>query len=204
MCQCGLNACRECRARQLGRDRRKYVFTPELTAALREAYRAPNRPALVAALTRLQRRRPDWPRKAWIAEAQRLGITLVEKRAWTAEDDVYLREAAGRVSLVGMAKKLGRSERCVAARCERLAVSRRARDGYSMTDLQECFGASQQTVQGWRRRGLLGRVRELGGANGDRVADQDVVLFIRRHSSEYDLRRVDQVWFRSMAFGGDV
>ena len=185
----------------MGKAKRVYTFTPELTAALREAYRAADRAALTRAITGLKRYRPTWPRKAWIAEAQKLGLTLIDKQKWTAEEDAYLAEHAGRVPTARMAKKLGRSERCVASRCTRLAVSRKPRNGYTMADLQECFGVSQQKVEAWRRRGLLGQVTELGGAGGHRVMDRDVVRFIRRHSSEYDLRRVDQVWFRSMVFG---
>lgn len=72
------------------------------------------------------------------------------------------------------------------------------REGYNLGDLCTVLGVHYSTARGWMRRGLLGNARQ---ADSLRVSDSDVARFIRECAHEYDLRRVDQVWFKSMAFG---
>jgi hypothetical protein len=71
-----------------------------------------------------------------------------------------------------------------------------AREGYDVGDLQRVFGESEGKIRGWLRRGLLVIVR-----GSELVSGQAVARFASRHLHEYDLRRVDQFWFKSMLFG---
>ena len=67
-------------------------------------------------------------------------------------------------------------------------------DSYAVVDLAVVFGEHRSRIEGWVRRGLLGLPKE-------RVNGRDVHLFLRKHAREYDLRRVDQVWYKAMLFG---
>lgn len=164
---------------------------------LREAYRAPNKRALTVALDRVQRR-AGWPRYALKCEAIRLGIcTRDHRRQWTAAEVAFVGEMAGKVSLKRIAKELGRSVESVESKTEDLKLSRKIRDGYSVSDLAEMLGVHRAKAEGWMRRGLMGRMREVSGY---RASENHVVAFLRRYREEYDLRRVDQGWFTSVVF----
>jgi hypothetical protein len=75
-------------------------------------------------------------------------------------------------------------------------------EGYNVSDLAEYFGFHHSRIESWARRGLLGKPRGHGGHGGNiRFAEKNIVRFIRRHPSEYDLGRVDKTWFKFMVFG---
>jgi hypothetical protein len=68
------------------------------------------------------------------------------------------------------------------------------RDGYSREELKLCLGVSSTRFERWERTGVLTRW-------GDRYSEADVRAFLHKHFAEYDLRRVDQTWFKGMVFG---
>jgi len=180
----------------------KYFFSPELRGELRLAY-CHKKHELTAALDRLETK-TEWPRWAFKLEATRLGLTTRDhRRGWTTEEDAYLAEHVGRVPIKSIANKLGRSFESVQARAERLKLSRCPQDGYNITDLAAAFGESMGTIRKWMERGLFGKVHRKGGAHGARVTERNVMLFIRLHSPEYDLRRVEQAWFKGLAFSAN-
>jgi DNA-directed RNA polymerase specialized sigma24 family protein len=193
-CACG--ACRECRMREFGQARRKYHFTEELRDELRRVY-CGNRAEIAAGLDRLMRR-TGWPRHAFIFEASRLRIATRQRRIWSAAETEYLAEHLGQVSVTQIARNLGRSVQSIESRAERLRFSRRAAEGYTAEDLQRVFGASYYTVRRWMERGLLGKIHDV---QGRRVTTENVLRFARKHPHEYDLRRVDQTWYKAMLFG---
>jgi len=202
-CACGSAAavragyCRACWARQIGYAHRKYNWTPELRAELQAAYRGLRKRELSAALSKLERK-TGWPRHAMKSEAIRMGIiTGDHRRAWTAEETEYLAERLGVVSLKQIARRLGRSHGSVESRAEKMGLSRRVKEGYCLADLCALFGESYSKVKRWQERGLLGRVHAVSGL---RVAEENVLQFIREHHCEYDLRRVDQTLFKAMVF----
>jgi hypothetical protein len=191
--------CHVCRVRALAEARRKYVWTPALVENLRVAYRAKNRRALAAELDVLEGR-TGWPRSAFRSEAMRLGLVLIRsarRRAWTAAEDAYLAEAGGRVSVRSMATRLGRSVIGVQARMATLHVSRRVSDGYSQADLMSVFGENNRQVRRWVEAGLFGRMCVETG----RVREAGVMAFLRCCPQDYDLRRVDQYWYKAVLFG---
>lgn len=197
-CACGQRQCRECRLRAWGQARRRYHWTAEQHELLRAAYAAGNRQRVTAALARLARSL-GWPAHALKSEALRLGLALEpRRRAWTAEEMEYLEAKIGTVSVTAIARTLGRSVLSVESRAEAVHLSRRAADGYTIADLQRVLGAHYQTVRRWMDKGLLGSVRQW---QGQRVRTEAVVQFLRQHPHEYDLRRVDQRWYKGMLFG---
>lgn len=190
--------CRPCWTSGLSKAKLRYVFTPALTQALRAAY-AGDKCDLSKALTKLQQQ-TKWPRHAFKNQAVRLGITHQAGNwaAWTAAEDSYLADRVGVISPTRIARDLGRTVASVEHRARRLSFSLRCREGYTITDLAEVFGANHTTARAWVERGLLGRPREWSGL---RVREQAVARFIRECPGEYDLRRVDQIWFKGMVFG---
>jgi hypothetical protein len=188
--------CGACRLRSFNHPR-KYVFTEDLLAELRFAY-AGGRPHITRSLNKLVAR-TGWPRQAFTSQAMRMGLaTSGRYRRWTAQEDEYLRENLGVLTIRTIAKSLGRSHEAVEGRGERLALSRRVAEGYNVSDLALVFGVHWTRAESWIRRGLLGKVHQRGGL---RVMERNVVRFLRTHPHEYDLRKVDQRWFKGMLFG---
>ena len=189
--------CRKCWLMEFGRHKRKYFFTEALTADLRAAYHG-DKTHLSRALDRLTTL-TKWPRDAFKREANRLGLVRRgDIRPWTPEEDAYLAETLGAVSMWAMARKLGRTRWSIESRAARLDLSRRVKWGYNLTDLAVAFGVHRDSARRWVARGLLGRTRAWQGV---RVEEKAVARFIRRYPHEYDLRRVDQTWFKAMVFG---
>ena len=88
----------------------------------------------------------------------------------------------------------------VKTRCATLELSWRVRDGFTASELAECFGVHSQTAAAWIAEGKFGGdVIEVGSMR--RVTERGVRRFIRRHADAYDLRRVNGVWFKRVAFG---
>jgi hypothetical protein len=175
---------------------RKYFFTPEIREELRLAY-CHKKHELTAALDRLAVK-TEWPRSAFKREAALQGWTTRDhQRGWTGAEEEYLAEHIGRASIKWIAAKLRRTFESVRAKGEHLRLSRRAQEGYNIADLQQAFGESAATIRRWMERGLFGKVHRW---DGHRVKELNVQIFIRDHTAEYDLRRVDQAWFKGLAF----
>jgi hypothetical protein len=170
-----------------------------MTEELRETYLARNKRELSKGLRKLEARY-KWPGHAFRAEASRLGLSQGgHRRGWTAAEEDYLRERVGIVNVGKIARSMKRTVLSVECKADKLQLSVRVREGYCVADLCEVFGAHYSTVRSWMRRGLFGKVKEEGISL--RVAERDVHRFLRTHAREYDLRRVDQVWFVAMVFG---
>ncbi|MBM3774839.1 MAG: hypothetical protein FJW37_06690 [Acidobacteria bacterium] len=184
--------------RAIGQEREKYAFTAELVDDLRRAYDRRNRRHLSRSLDRLVRR-TGWPRHAFTAEARRRGWSTQERRPWTERELRYLREHAAGAPLPAIARKLRRPVESVRSKADQLALARRVGDGYTISDLQTVFGVTSEKVRLWLGRGLFGAVHE--GRHATWVTSRHVIRFLRKHPSEYDLRRVDQAWYKGMLLG---
>lgn len=188
--------CRRCRLVAWGRKNKRYFFSDALTDDLRAAYQG-NNPHLSRALDKLVAR-TKWPRWVFRREAIRLGIQGTRERRWTAAEDAYLTEGAGVTSVAEMARHLGRTVRSAQQRAQKMELSTRCQEGYTVADLAAALGVRRSRVQGWVARGLFGRVRAWAGT---RVDERTVERFIRQYPHEYDLRRVDETWFKAVVFG---
>ncbi len=195
---CRDGVCGACRLRRLGPGKRKYVFGTELLEELRQVY-CGSRTEIGQGLDRLVRK-TAWPRHMFKIEASRRGWThKANRKPWTREEVELLEEKLGRVPVKTIARELRRSWESVAAKAGKLHLSRKRREGYNLSELQVVFGAPYSRVWRWVHRGLLGQVH--GDGKETWVKEENVVRFLRRHAHEYDLRRVDQAWFKSMLFG---
>lgn len=188
--------CRRCRCTALGHARTQYRFTAELDAELRLVYAA-RKSQVTAGLDRLQRR-TGWPRTVFYRRAAALEILHGKtRRPWRAWEVEYIQEKLGAVSVGQVARVLKRSVWSVKLKAARLGVSCRLEDGYDVQDIAEVFGVGDAKVRRWMARGLFGAVHARGGF---RVKESNVLRFVRRHASEYDLRLIDQMWLKAMLF----
>lgn len=74
-------------------------------------------------------------------QAGRLGLTLhMDRRPWTASEMNLLEKLVGRVSSATIAKRLHRPESSIVNKLKRLGNSQRVREGYTMSDLEQCLG----------------------------------------------------------------
>jgi hypothetical protein len=125
-----------------------------------------------------------------------------DRRPWIAAEVEFLAEKLGTLSTTQIARRLHRSVPSIQLQARRMERSVRVRNGYNISDLAEVFGVYHARVESWARRGLLGGPSGHGGHGGNiRFAATRVLRFIKKHTSEYDLGRVDQEWFKSMLFG---
>src|SRR5216683_7167824 len=107
----------------------------------------------------------------------------------------------GRVSAVTIAKKLKRTEASVVMKIKALGNSRRVCEGYTMRDLEACLGEDHHKIQrwianGWLRDRLQGTNRRDGnGHDIHRFLEKDILNFMKTHSREINLGKVEPTWF---------
>jgi len=159
-----------------------------------------NRTEVTAKLRRLSSRTeiPTWALKN---EANKQGWHCCpQRRRWTGEEENLLREKLGAVSVNSIAKRLGRKRASVEDKAREFGLSVRISEGYTLSDLAGVFGVHKGTAKRWAERGLLGKAHQQQGS-AIRVTDSNVRRFIWSYPHEYNLTRVDQIWFKSMVFG---
>ena len=185
--------CHSCRMRGRPNPRKRFIWTSEYDALLVSAYRrARNREELSRSLTTLQLR-TGFTRVAVLARAVELGLSFSRRRLWTSEEAALLESYAGRYSPASIARKLRRTFPSVKAKTKQLELSVRVTEGYSQADLAELLGASPTSIRRWCRIGWLSLVH-------GRIPEAAVARFLKVHPHEYQLRRVDEAWFKGLLF----
>jgi hypothetical protein len=199
-----------------GGQPQKYFWTPERDQALRDRYDPRTRGAIAALAAAI-----GWPTWVLKKRAALLGITRpVDRKEWTAEEVAFLWTHTGTRSAEWMRKKLGRSLTSVVLKLKRMKISRRVKDGYTLRELELCFGVDHRVIERWVEEGKLCSLRR--GAPGqnaapgirrrgtDRerdpwaVSDSDILRFITAHPMEFRLERVDQFWFMDLITSGGL
>lgn len=184
--------CARCRMKKRF-PKRRFPWTPTLDEMLRSGYqRAKTHRQKSVAIDNVMRA-SNFPRSIVKVHAQELGLTHDTRHPWSAADREQLRELAGRLSTRGIAKRLHRAHAAVRAQLESLHISYRITTGYTREDLQQLLGVSWRQVNLWIQNDWL---RPLG----DRIPEKYVEKFLRLHADQYDLRRVDQAWFKGLIF----
>jgi hypothetical protein len=192
--------CLTCRAERRRQAKARYLWRPEYEAYLRAHYHGGlNRRFQV--LNRMVRETglPRWYIKR---QAARLGLTMrIDRKPWAPVELDLLERLIGRVSTATIAKRLHRPESAVVNKLKRMGTSRRVREGYTMRDLELCFGDDHHKIAGWVKNGWLrdrlqGTRRHDGNGNDiHRIREKDVLNFIKSHPQEINLGKVDQTWF---------
>jgi hypothetical protein len=185
--------CHSCRIRSRPPARRKFVWTVELDNSLRREYtNAHSRAELSANLDQLQRN-TGFTRNVILERAVQLGLGFSVRRPWTTPDLRVLDDAAGQVTPKALAAKLNRTYGSVKAKMKERRLSARVSEGYTEDDLRQLLGVSVRSVGKWLSMGWL---RTAQG----RITEASVVKFLKFHSEEYHLGRVDQAWFKGLLF----
>lgn len=205
-----------CRWKHRGRKPKKYVWTPERDQALRERYDSKTRGAIAALAAAIGW--PDWTIKK---RAGQLGLTQpADRKDWTHEEVTFLWNHAGTRHSHWIAKQLGRSEASVVMKLKHMQISRRVKDGYTLNELELCFGTDHHVIERWVREGKLvsaprGRapddappaIRRRGTErprDAWAVSDADVLRFITEHPTAFRLDKVDQFWFMDLITSGGL
>jgi len=210
----GSKYCEDHRTLHLGATRRrhprkKYDWTPERDAYLREHYnsRVKGRAAVIAARFGF----PTWLVKR---RAGMLGVAAPKPadlgRVWSAEEIAIVEEWTGRRSvkwIVGALKRRGftRTQTSVIVRQKRLGISRRISEGYTMRELESALGMDHRRIERLVREGKLrgiarGADTTLLPGHAWHFSEETVMAFLRDHRTAYRLDRVDQTWFLGLVF----
>ena len=200
------HSCPECRyIGRTGRSKRpKYPLTDFAEKILREQYDSGIRGRVTSLARTLGW--PPWKVKK-TAATMGLGRSRKSWRRWDPLEDQLLEREASRRTVPWLAKRLNRSEVAVAMRLKHLRLSRREHDGwFTATELAGCMGVDAKTVTRWIEKGWL--VARHRGTNSPMdpwmIEEAAIRKFVRSHPMAFDLRRVDQLWFVDMVFGGAV
>ena len=135
-------------------------------------------------------------------QAARLGLTMhMDRRPWTSRELTLIERFVGRVSSATIAKRMRRPESSVVNKLKRLGTSRHVRDGYTIRELELCFGENHHKIARWiESEWLQDRLQGTRRHNGNgkdihRIREDDIIKFIRNHPQEINLGKVDQTWF---------
>lgn len=174
---------------------RKYFWTPDKDNIIHAQYQVPgkDRTKPVAAILGVPR---------WVVQrrARDLGLVKPKEKPWSISDVNYLETYRHTMPIKTLARKLGRSVEAVVKKSTQLGY-RKNGVGYTEGSLAAALGVSTFWVGNRIKRGLLhARVRgteRTPQQGGDMylITDRDLIAFLRDHTFEIDLRKVDQVWF---------
>jgi len=196
--------CPPCRTRRQG-HRLVYNWTPERDAIMRRDYdpRIRGRSQEIAD-------KFGWPVHVIRHRAVAMGLSHSEdRRRWTEAEERFLEEHAGSRRVPWMARRLRRSLTSVIVKMTRMRLSRAVREGYTLRDLELCFGADHRAIERWAREGKLSvrkRDYETGGHRSRpwAVSHRAVREFVVNHPMEFRLDRVDQLWFMDLILEGNL
>lgn len=179
-----------------------YKLTPERSAYLLEHYKPSERGTSARCAAVLQV--PRWRVSRWAAElGLTSGVYRSNGRAWTPDEDRFVEKHLHKRHVNWIAKRLKRSITAVVVRVKRIGLSRLP-DGFSQSDVALAFGVSRDTVDRWQRTGLLRTAFVPVAGQPFRFAESDILAFVQSHPSAFSLAKVDQLWFLSLVFHGQI
>lgn len=172
---------------------RRWVFTPEMDAAIRRAWLSEIPGKRMARARRDVPALADFPKYMINYRARMLGVAAITETRWTREEDAILEQWAGDLCIERIRLKLKRAgyQRSVAAIA--LRVNRRYQRGAAGRELT-AFDASR--ILGWEWHVVVdwikaGKLRALRAAGRWRIHPADLATFIRDEARLLSQRRVD-------------
>lgn len=181
---------------------KKYVWTPERDQVMRDRYDS-----------KIHWRAEEiaksfcWPK--WVIKKRAMALGLAHPMShqdWTKEETNFLLDHAGDKTALWIAKQLERSETSVVLKFKRLHISRRVHVGYTLRDLEMCFGTDHHVIERWVREDKL-HVRRRHTARPLQIwkaTDEDILRFIIEHPMDFRLDKCDQVWFMDLITSGGL
>lgn len=177
-------------------SRKKYFFDEASDRLIRERY--DSRTETIDRLARLL----GYPRWAIKRRAQTLGLARTREKPWSEKEVAYLEGNLHRQSMSVLARQLRRSVTAVALKARRLGI-RKAAEGYTIRSLAQAFGVDDHNVARWVELGLLKASRRNSERARDMyiIPDREVKRFVCTNPMEFNLKKVDQVWFIDVLAG---
>jgi len=187
----------------------KWVPTPEIDRQIAEAYHKyrafGSRTSLANVAARI-----GWPKFAVTHHAVKLGLARTKELPWSSEEVSILIEF-GWMSEASIQRKLkaagfARSPMGIHLKRDRLKIQENP-DWYSAHRLALALGEDGHRVGRWIRQGLL-HAEQRGWDRHDKqhgdaylITTADVRAFLIGNPNEYDLAKVDKVWFLEVITG---
>lgn len=171
---------------------RKYYWTGEQDALLKERYNSQPR-----RIDELARALPMYPRWEIKKRAAKLGIARAKERNWTKRDERSLSKWLAHRSIEWIARKLNRTVTAVVLKAKRLKI-KKSGAGYTANSLAFGLGVDNHKVTTWVQRGLLRAARRQtkrrGGQNGDYwyIDPADVRDFVKTNPDEVSFRNAEK------------
>ena len=171
---------------------RKYYWTAERDALLKERYNSQTR-----RIDELARALPMYPRWAIKKRAAILGIARTKEPRWTKRDKTFLAKWLAHRSVEWIAKRLNRTVTAVVLKAKRLKI-KKSGAGYTACSLAFGLGVDDHKVTAWIQKGLLRAARRQtqrrGGQNGDYwyIDPADVRDFIKTNPDEVSFRNAEK------------
>ena len=192
--------------------RRKYLFTDQIDRLIRESYHNRRDKKTRLNIRPLAKKvgKPDWALKK---RARELGLARTKELPWSERElEILARYAWMSDERIRLKLKAAGYARTVTGIHLKLKRMRFKHDGsfYSASGLAQALGIDSHTVTRWIKSGhLRGKFRGTARTeqqNGDiyLIHEKDVRRFILEHSTDIDLRRVDQLWFLDVLTNGFV
>jgi hypothetical protein len=189
---------------------RKYAFTDQIDQLIREVYWSrpdcKTRPGIRALARRVGI--PHWALKK---RARELGIARTKELPWSEPELEILARYAWmsdeRLRLKLKSAGYTRTATAIHLKVKRMAF-KKGGGFYSANSLAQALGIDPHAVTRWIKAGQL-KATLRGTARGERqngdtylIREKDLRRFVLEHSSDIDLRKVDQLWFLDMVTKG--
>ena len=177
--------------------KQKYFFSDEHDRMIRSRY--DSRSETITAISRALR----VPRWAVKKRAQQLGMVRCKDRQWSREEEEFLEASLPRLSLHTIARKLRRSLTAVRLKAKRLGL-RKSDGAFTARAVALGFGVDDHAVLRWINGGLLKAQRRHSDRDHDMyfISDRCLREFVVKHPLEFDVRKVDQLWFIDLLTDG--
>ena len=175
---------------------KKYFFDESSDRLIRERYDSST------ATIELLSQKLGFPRWTIKRRAQTLGLARTKEKPWSETEAAYLEANLHRLSLAVMAKRLGRSVTAVSLKAKRLSI-KKSDEGYTARSLALAFGVDDHKVVHWVELGVLKASRRNSERPNDMylISDREVQRFVCTYPTEFDLRKIEQVWFIELLAG---
>ena len=162
-----------------------FRWTDELDGRLIRIYEEAGLSAAVSGVQNLT----EWPRKAILRRAHKLGIPtrpLGSRRRWTMVEYRFAIESLNHMSVREIAEEIGRSEKAVWDMVGQRGITASFQDGCTMRELAGKLHVRRLSVQKWVEAGLLHRKR-----NG-RIDEASLQSFFYSHPESLKWTTFDQ------------
>lgn len=178
---------------------RKYIFTPERQAYLREHYG--RTPAKDIARHALFCGVPTWRIWHWAGDLELTGGA----KPWTKREEAYLETHYHHMSSSELAQRLGRSQSGIINKCRQIGLCKTTQ-GYTLQDVAMGLGCSEGLLLKWIEAGWLVASKRVMGRTDDRAAwyisEQAIRTLVRCHPNQINQHRVDWLWLMDVIFDG--